>query len=78
MKTFISALTFGATLTAFTFVEAVDAQGVRQPRPNDSERERIIKKCMEMNRKFNTDTYSRNGGREQMYHACMTTHGHHG
>jgi hypothetical protein len=33
---------------------------------------------MEMNRKFNTDSYSRNGGKEQMYHACMADRGHHG
>jgi hypothetical protein len=44
----------------------------------DKERLRMIRECMEMNRKYNTDPFGRTGGREHMYHACMANHGHHG
>jgi hypothetical protein len=37
----------------------------------------MIRECMEMNRKNNTDPFGRTGGKEHMYHACMANHGHH-
>jgi 3-oxoacyl-(acyl-carrier-protein) synthase len=79
MKTLVGALTMGAPLiAAAAFMQAADAQHLRQPRPDDPERLRMIRECMEMNRKHNTDSFGRTGGKEHMYHACMANHGHHG
>jgi hypothetical protein len=79
MKTLVGALTVAvALIVASAFMQAADAQHLRQPRPNDPERLRMIRECMEMNRKYNTDSFSSRGGKEHMYHACMANHGHHG
>jgi hypothetical protein len=79
MKTLVCALTVGTGLIVTSaFMEAADAQQFRQPRSDDKERLRMIRECMEMNRKYNTDPFGRTGGREHMYHACMANHGHHG
>jgi tripartite-type tricarboxylate transporter receptor subunit TctC len=76
MKTLVGALTVVAVLIASAFMQAADAQQSRKPRPDDPERLRMIRECMEMNRKYNTDPFGRTGGKEHMYHACMANHGH--
>ena len=65
-----------ALIAASAFMQAADAQQFRKPRPDDPERLRMIRECMEMNRKYNTDPFGRSGGKEHMYHACMDNHGH--
>jgi hypothetical protein len=78
MKTLVGVTVGAALIVASAFMQAADAQHLRQPRPNDEERLRMIRECMEMNRKHNTDPFGRTGGKEHMYHACMANHGHHG
>lgn len=61
-------------LAAAAFTPAV-AQPPRELQHSDQERARIIRECMEMNSKYNTDPYGRTGGVEHMYNACMAKHG---
>jgi hypothetical protein len=67
---------FGNSHQRADSMQAADAQQFRKPRPDDPERLRMIKECMDMNRKYNTDPFGRTGGKEHMYHACMANHGH--
>ena len=76
MKMLVASLAVAAFIAVSAFMQAADAQQFRKPRPDDPERLRMIRECMEMNRKYNTDPYGRTGGREHMYHACMANHGH--
>ena len=76
MKMLVGTLAVGALIAASAFMQAADAQQFRKPRPDDPERLRMIRECMEMNRKNNTDSFGRTGGKEHMYHACMANHGH--
>ena len=76
MKMIVGALAVGTLIAASAFMQAADARQFRQPRPDDPERLRMIRHCMEMNRKYNTDSFSRSGGKEHMYHACMANDGH--
>ena len=76
MKMLVGALSVGALIAVSAFMQAADAQQFRKPRPDDPERLRMIRECMDMNRKYNTDPFGRTGGKEHMYHACMAKHGH--
>jgi hypothetical protein len=62
-------------LATSAFIQSASAQPPRQSPHGDQDRARIIRECMEMNSKHNTDPYGKAGGREYMYHACMADHG---
>jgi len=79
MKTLVGALIAGAALIAVSaFMQAADARHLQQPKHNNPERLRMIRDCMEMHNKHRGDMPFHSGGREFMYHACVTKHGHHG
>ena len=77
MKTLIGALTVGTILVGVSAL-AADAQNLRQPKPNDPDRLRMIRECIEMHRKHGGDMPFHSGGNERLYRACMATRGHHG
>ena len=76
MKTLIGALTVGTILASQPL--AADAQHLRQPKPNDPDRLRMIRECIKMRRKHGGDMPFHSGGNERLYRACMATRGHHG
>jgi hypothetical protein len=76
MKILVGTLAVGALIAASAFMQAADAQQFRPPRPDDPERLRMIRHCMQMNRKHNTDGSYPRGGKERMHHACMANDGH--
>jgi len=73
MSKLVATIAGAVILAASTFPAA--AQPPRGSQSSDQERARIIRECMEMNSKYNTDPYGRTGGVEHMYHACMANHG---
>ena len=78
MKTLIGALTVGTILVGVSAL-AADAQHLRQPKPHDPDRLRMIRECIEMHRKHGGgDMPFHSGGNERLYRACMATRGHHG
>jgi hypothetical protein len=74
MSKLVATIVGGVILAASTFAPAA-AQPLRGSQPSDQERARIIRECMDMNSKYNTDPYGRTGGVEHMYNACMANHG---
>jgi hypothetical protein len=71
MRTLATALALGALAVGFV-VHPANAQ--RPPAATDA-RMRAIHECMAMNKSHNTDPYSRTGGVEHMYSACMANKG---
>ena len=74
MSKLVATIIGAGILAASTFAPAA-AQPLRGSQPSDQERARIIRECVEMNSKYNTDPYGRTGGVEHMYNACMANHG---
>jgi hypothetical protein len=74
VNTLVATIVDAVILSASAFTPAA-AQPPRESQHSDQERARIIRECMEMNSKYNTDPYGRTGGVEHMYHACMANHG---
>ena len=48
MKMLVGALSVGALIAVSAFMQAADAQQFRKPRPDDPERLRMIRECMDM------------------------------
>jgi hypothetical protein len=72
MKVLTIGLTFATLVTAPAFGQSAKAQ---RPGDGSNERARIIRKCMEMNKKYNNDPYDARAGVQFMYQACMANHG---
>jgi hypothetical protein len=78
MKMLVGTLAVGALIAASAFMQDADAQQFRKPRPDDPERLRMIRECMEMHHKHRADNPWHSGGHQRLYRACMAKHGHHG
>jgi len=72
MKTLVTSLTLGAAVAASLLTQTANAQ---QSDHRFEDRFAIIRECMVVNKRYNTDPYSAAGGVQHMYGACMANHG---